>query len=72
MCLIEEYINSSDKVCGVVQTKINKISIWTGNAKRKDVMHASYRVCVCVHTVRSAFSGISILHKLAVHNLGLL
>ena len=41
MCLIEAFGDGSDKMCGAVvsiRPKQNKISIWTGNAKRKDAI----------------------------------
>lgn len=42
MCLIgEAFGESSDEVCGAVvniRPKQNKISIWTGNAKKKDAI----------------------------------
>lgn len=42
MCLIgEAFGDSSDEVCGAVvniRQKQNKISIWTGNAKKKDAI----------------------------------
>ena len=37
----EVFGDSSDEVCGAVvniRTKQNKISIWTGNSKRKDAI----------------------------------
>jgi len=42
MCLIgEAFGDSSDEVCGAVvniRAKGHKISIWTGNVKRKDAI----------------------------------